>query len=245
VFGSPTKGLFLYSPVLLACIYAVPRAYREHRKIVNFALLAVLCTLGLICLLTSPTDEVWGCRYLHIAIAPLILCIGAAWPRFTGRQAAPLAVLALVGVCVSFLGAFYYYGVRDFAMTAAGQNTLEWITGDSVWNAVWFHSRLFGVWLTSARDSPVLWTPKHLWLWTPPPDAPPWKTINLRDYCQPQSFMARFWHVPKQGIVAKIFATYVSCLAAGAFLLYWVGLRTMHDERTWSAEGEGRIGETA
>ncbi len=245
VFGSPTKGLFLYSPILISSIYAVPRAYRSHRAIAVYAMLTISCTLGLLCLLKSPMDEVWGCRYMHLAIAPLILCIGAAWPRFSWRTAAPLTALAIVGVVISFLGAFYYYGVRDVAMTDAGQNTLEWILGDSVWNTVQFHSKLFGVWVEGSGNEPVLWTPKHIWVWTPPPDAMAWKSINLRDYCEPQSFMVRFWHVPKQGVVARIFATYVSCLALGILLLAWVGLRTKQDERTWSAKGEDRTFEAA
>jgi len=230
IFGSPTKGLLVYAPVLIASFYAVPRAYRAHRDIVIFALLVVICTMGLISLLVSPSDEVWGCRYLHLAIAPLILCMGAAWPRFHWRTVAPLAVLAIVGLVVSFLGAFYYYGLRDFAMRDAGQNTMEWITGDSVWNAVQFNGRLFRVWISNTGNAPVLWTPKHVWVWTPPPDAMSWKSINLRDYCQPQSFMVRFWHLPKNGVVLGIFITYVSSLVLGVVLLSWVVLRTVNEQ---------------
>lgn len=122
---------------------------------------------------------------------------------------------------------------------------MEWITGDSSWNPIAFEARLFHVWLLERGTAPVMWSPRHTWVWAPPPDAMAWKTINLRDYCQPQSFMIRFWHVPKQGVVAKIFTTYVLCLVVGFLLLGWVGLRTSYDERKWSAEGEGRISETA
>jgi hypothetical protein len=237
IFGSPTKGLLVYAPILIASLYAVPRAYHSHRDIVIYALLVVGCTVGLIALLASPTDEVWGCRYLHLAIAPLMLCIGAAWPRFTRRNATPLAILAIIGVAVSFLGAFYYYGVRDFAMQQAGQNTMEWITGDRVWNAVQFNAKLLRVWLWDSGTAPVLWTPQHIWVWTPPSDAPQWKTINLRDYCQPQSFMVHFWRVPKNGIVLRVFVAYVSSLVLGVLLLTWVVLRTVKEQRT------GRVGE--
>jgi len=231
LFGSPTKGLLVYAPILIAAIYAVPRAFREHRDIVVFALLVMGCTLGLLSLLASPADEVWGCRYLHLAIAPLMLCIGAAWPRFSWRIATPLVLLAIVGVAVSFLGAFYYYGVRDFAMTNAGQNTLEWITGDSVWSPVHFNAKLFRIWLLEPGNSPVLWTPSHIWVWAPPPDAPPWKSINLRDYCQPQSFMVRFWHIPKSGVVLRIFVVDVFSLVFGVLMLIWVTLRTVKEQR--------------
>jgi hypothetical protein len=226
VFGSPTKGLFVYAPVLLASIYAVPRAFRAHREIVIYALLVTACTLGLISLLTSPTDDVWGCRYMHVAIAPLLLCIGTAWPRFRWRRDGFLVALALLGVVISFLGAFYYYGVLDFAMKNAGQNTLEWITGDSVWNHIEFNARLFRAWF-HAGAAPVMWTPAHIWIWTPPADALPWKSIDLRQFCQPQSFMVRFWDVPKNGAVLVIFLLYVSSLVVGLLLLTWVALRTI------------------
>ena len=236
VFGSPTKGLFVYAPVLLASLYAVPRAFRTHRLIAIFALLIAGSTLGLICLLKSPADEVWGCRYMHLAIAPLILCIGAAWPRFSWRQAVPIVALAAVGVVVSFLGAFYYYGVRDVAMKDASQHTMEWITGDSIWNPVQFNARLFEIWVSNPGKAPVLWTPEHIWVWAPPPDAPPWKTLNLRDYCQPQSFMVRFWHIPKQGVLLGVFATYVFSFVLGVVLLIWVVVRTVKDQHSEIAD---------
>jgi len=233
VFGSPTKGLLVYAPLLIADIYAVPRAFRARRDLVIYAVLVTACALGLLSLLKYPGDETWGCRYMHLAIAPLIVCIGAAWPNFRWRrEGSPLLVLALVGLVISFLGAFYYYGLLDFAMNSAGQNTMEWINGDNDWNHILFNARLFRVWLSDPGNAPVLWTPKHIWIWTPPPDAMPWKSINLRDYCQPQSFMLRFWHVPKSGTVLRIFATYVFLLVLGILMLAWVVLRTMKDQRT-------------
>ena len=176
---------------------------------------------------------------MHIAIAPLVVCVGATWPRFVWSKRWALALLAVIGVSISFLGAFYYYGTLDFAATAARQNAMEWLTGDGSWNPILFHARLFHVWLFEPGTAPVMWTPRHTWVWTPPPDAMAWKSINLRDYCQPQSFMVRFWHVPKEGVVKRIFATYVSSLVAGLLLLIWVVLRTMHDERTFFLEVGG------
>jgi hypothetical protein len=226
VFGSPTKGLFVYAPILLASIYAVPRVFRAHREIAIYALLVTACSLGLISFLRSPTDEVWGCRYMHVAIAPLILCIGGAWPCFHWRREGLLVALALLGLIISFLGAFYYYALLDFAMKDVGQNTLEWITGDNVWNHIEFNARLFRTWLHGGT-APVMWTPTHIWVWTRPADAPQWKSIDLRQFYQPQSFMLRFWHVPKNGTVLVIFLLYVGALVAGLVLLTWVGLRTI------------------
>ncbi len=227
VFGSPTKGLFVYAPVLLAGIYAVPRAFRTHREIVIYSLLLIACTLGLISILRSPTDEVWGCRYMHVAIAPLLLCIGAAWPRFRWSREGALIPLILVGVVISFLGAFYYYGVLGIAMTNAGQNTYEWINGDNVWNHIEFNARLFRVWFHGGA-APVMWKPWHIWVWTPPADAPQWKSIDLRPLCLPQSFMVRNWtlqtNVP---VLINVFRMYLTSLVVGLLSLAWVVLRTI------------------
>lgn len=233
VFGSPTKGFFVYAPVVIASVFAIPKAFRAHRAVVLYAALVTACMVGFISLLTAPADEVWGSRYMHIAIAPLVLCIGAAFPRFEWRKHTALVLLAVIGVAISFLGAFYYYGALDFAATAGGQNVMEWITGDSTWNPVVFYARLFHVWLLEPGTGAVLWTPRHTWVWTPPPDAMAWKAINLRDYCQPQSFLVRFWHVPTQGTATKIFVIYLTCLLAGIGLLGWVVLRTIRDQRLW------------
>ena len=234
VFGSPTKGLLVYSPLLIAGLYAVPRAFRGHHDIVIYTSLVTACTLGLLSVLVTASDEVWGCRYLHLAIPLLILCIGAAWPRFRWRREAWLAVLGIVGVAISFLGAFFYYGVRDFAMKDAGQNTMEWIAGDNVWNHIEFNDRLLHTWLEGGT-LPALWTPRHVWVWTPPPDASPWKSINLRNYCEPQSFLVRFWHVPKTGLVMRLFVMYLLSLIAGVSLLAGVFLGTVKEQRTESA----------
>jgi len=237
IFGSPSKGLFVYAPVLLASLYAVPRAYRsQHRSVAIFAVLVNVCTLALICLLTSPADEVWGPRYLHVGIAPLIVCIGAAFPRFEWRRHYALAVLAVVGVAVSFLGAFYYYGVVNFAAAKEGQNAMEWLTGDGSWNPIEFDARLFRVWAFRGGDTPVMWAPKHTWVWTPPADAPPVKAVDLREYSQPQSFLLRFWHIPKSGVAVGIFDTYVFSLLLGVVLLAWAILRTARDQRAYSRE---------
>jgi hypothetical protein len=231
IFGSPNKGLFIYAPALLASLYALPRAFRTHRHTVVFALLVTGGTVALLSALISPSDEVWGSRYMHLVIAPLIVCIGAAWPRLEWRIHVPLTALAAMGLVISFLGAFYYYGLLDFAAKKAGQNTLEWITGDYDWNHVQFNARLFRVWLSGAT-TPVAWTPEHIWIWSPPPNAPTWQTLDLRDFCQPQSFMVRFWHVPKQGVVLTIFRIYVTSLFLGLVFLTWAVVRTLMEYRS-------------
>jgi hypothetical protein len=233
VFGSPTKGLIVYAPLLIASFYAIPRIFRTNREIAIYTLLVTACALGLLSLLKYPGDETWGSRYMHPAIAPLVLCIGAAWPKFRWRrEGGVLLCLAAFGLIVSFLGAFYYYGMLNSAMKNSDQNTMERINGDNDWNHILFNARLFKVWISDGNSAPVAWTPSHIWVWTAPPDAPPWKSLNLRDYCQPQSFIVRCWRVPKNGVVLRIFITYVCSLILGVLLLGIVIVRTVKEART-------------
>src|SRR4029453_5864092 len=82
IFGSPTKGLFVFAPALLLSIYAIARTFRTNRDTTIFALLVTVCIVGLNSILWVTADEVWGPRFLHVTIAPLIVIIGAASPHF-------------------------------------------------------------------------------------------------------------------------------------------------------------------
>jgi hypothetical protein len=229
VFGSPTKGFFLYAPVLIASIWAIPRAWRSNRDIVVFVLLVTGCMTGLISILIVQADEVWGCRYMHIAIAPLLLCIGAAWPRLEWRKYLPITAMALLGVAVSFLGAFYYYGNRAGAAGEAHQNTMQWLVGDPVWNEIALYARAFSVWRNGCPSTP--WTPAHVWVWSAPPGAQPWKTIDLQTYCRPQSFLLQRWDQPAEGTLGVIFRMYLASLVIGVILLVLAIIRTVRAER--------------
>jgi hypothetical protein len=216
-------------------VWAVPRILRSHRDTAVFATLVLACTVALLSTLTTFADEVWGPRFLHISIAPLLVCIGAAWPRFQWRRHAPMLFLAAVGVVTSFLGAFYYYGARGWALDAARQNTMEWLTSDTVWNEVTFNARLFQVWLRSG-GKPVPWTPEHIWVWTKPPDVPAWRTINLQDYCKPQSFLLANWQSALSGTSLALFRLYLFSGFLGFVSLGWVFLRTVKHNRTEKAD---------
>src|SRR5688572_16751576 len=76
IFGSPTKGMFLFAPVLLLTLWAVPRVFQTHRDTAIFALLVPGCTVSFLAILLTPADELWGPRFMHVAIAPLLVCIG-------------------------------------------------------------------------------------------------------------------------------------------------------------------------
>ena len=103
----------------------------------------------------------------------------------------------------------------------AGQNTIEALVGDTVWNEVEFNERLFRVWLKGGNE-PVFWTPSHIWAWMPPPDAQPWKTINLRDLSDPQSFLLSHWNMPLNGSNLVVFRICWISLFIGPLLLLWV-----------------------
>jgi hypothetical protein len=237
VFGSSTKGLFIYAPILLLSLYAIPRVIHSHRQTAIFALLVTGCTVALITPLIVQADEVWGPRYMHVAVAPLLLCIGAAWPRFRWQSVTPMVVLAAVGLVISFLGAFFYYGMRRMAIGNANQNTMEWIVGDSVWNEVTFNARLFSVW-RKGGTAPVPWTPYHVWVWEAPPDTPDWKGIDLRTYSQPQSFMLHHWNKTLNKVDLVIFRICVISLVAGPLLLFLVVFRTVKESRETKAPRE-------
>ena len=155
LLGSPAKGLFIFAPILVAALWAIPRAFRTHRDIAIFSALVFACMMAFLSLLIAPYDETWGPRFLHVVVAPLVICIGAAWPAFQWRVYLPLAVLATIGVVISFLGAFFYYGARGKASDDARQNTMEWLTSDNVWNEVVFDARLFQVWWRGS-SAPVM-----------------------------------------------------------------------------------------
>jgi hypothetical protein len=231
LFGSPTKGLFVFAPVLLLSIFAFPHALRKHRETAVFGLLVTACTVAFLSILVIPADELWGPRFMHVVNAPLLLVIGAAWSRFQWRSHAALLILAAAGLAVSFLGAFYYYGERGGAAGASDQSVLEWLAGDNVWNEVVFNARLFGVWVKGGAD-PAPWTPVHIWAWERPPNAPPWKTVNLREYADPQSFMLYYWNMPLKESDRIIFRICLTALFAGPLLMVWVIARTRSMSRS-------------
>src|SRR5262249_39217673 len=140
------------APVLLFCFYAIPRVINSHREPVFFGLLVTASIVGLLSILIVTADELWGQRFLHVAVAPLLVIIGAACPRFYWPRYVPLLLLGVIGLMISFLGVFAYYGTRPFAAAAAAQNTMEWLAGDSIWNEVDFDARVFRVWWKGGNE---------------------------------------------------------------------------------------------
>jgi hypothetical protein len=225
IFGSPTKGIFVFAPILIASIFAIPQALRKQRDATIFALLIVSSIIGFYSLFIHPADEVWGSRYMHIVIAPLLVCVGAAWPKFEWRRHVPILVLAGAGVVVSFLGSLFYYGARLSAMEEARQHTMEWITGDTAWNEAVFSARLFQIWRKGITN-PLRWTPKHIWVWDPPANNPGWESVDLEKQARPQSILLKVKKDRLRDERKFPRGIFICSLIIGILLQVWVIFRT-------------------
>ncbi len=233
MFGSPAKGLFVYAPPLLLSIYAIPRAWRAHRDVTAFALLAaggVCCGFAMF---RYFADEVWGPRYMHSCVAPLLLIIGAGRARFSPRRDALLLPLLAMGAAISFFGAIYYYGVRHGAATRTDQNSAQQLMSDPVLNEVRFNARLFGVWL-SHPAAPVLWPPPRLWMYARPAGLPPRKTVDLRELARPQALLIRLWGIRRTGRLTVVYDLLLAAAAVGPLLLAAAAFLVIAQRSRWA-----------
>jgi hypothetical protein len=225
VFGGRNKGVFIYAPAIILSLFAFPRVWKTHRETAIFVLLVVGCVTGELAALRAPADELWGSRYMHPTLAPLLVVLGAARPRFEWRREAPLLVLAAMGLVVSFLGSMFYYGQVHFATMREGQNTLEWLAGDSVWNPVQFHARMLEAWW---KGRPVLWRPVHYWMYELPAGMPPPKLIDFHAYSDPQPLVLKMSPLPKVGVRLYGFAMLIGLAILGPLMLgvtWWLTVK--------------------
>jgi len=188
LLASPNKGLFLYAPLTLLAVIALPRAARVAPRVAVFSVLTLL-GLASVSLLGMWADETWGPRYLHSSVAPLVLCLAASKrDRPLRLRREPALVLAVaIGLAVSFLGVAFYYGTLMAVATTATTPTLETLQSDMTWNHVRFNGRLLRVWLRARRGADY---PQYLptgWYWSfhrlkQPPD---WKRVDLTPFAHP------------------------------------------------------------
>lgn len=199
-FGSPNKSLFLFCPILFLSLVTLGGAWRRQPAIVIFTLLALG---GLVCGFSITrvwTDETWGPRYLHATIAPLTLCLAAAKSsaKFHWQQTLPVFVLLVAGSGVSLLGSFFPYGVLHVTAIQTSQATLETLQHDPRWNHLRFNWRLMKIWAVGNSPQPELWPPPPRWWFVRPDDAPPEKTVDLRELANPQPMLAQRWRTTMQ-----------------------------------------------
>lgn len=197
-FGAANKSLLIYAPVTALCLWQLPRAYRLHSELVIFTLLALGGLIGGFALVQVWTEETWGPRYLHSAIAPLVVCLAAsrAGAAFSWRREKLLLATGLLGAAVSLLGVLFFYGQMHTAATNAGHATLEALQYDPRWNHIRFNWQLLQTWARQRwgqGEQPQPWPPPPHWWFERPADTPPEKTVDLRTYAllQPLALRAR------------------------------------------------------
>ena len=198
-FGSINKSLLIFAPITAVALWLAPRAWREASGVTAFTLLTLVGMAGGMSLTYFWADETWGPRYLHVAVAPLILLVAVAWGKkpFTFRRKTILATVLVLGFLVSWLGSLFYYGALARAATMAAQSTVENFQYEPDWNHIRFNARLFDVWLgrpALGLSAERLWTPEEIWLFRKaPPDAPAWKTVDLVPLAHPQPALLSQW----------------------------------------------------
>ncbi|MFN0087756.1 MAG: hypothetical protein ACKVX9_20360 [Blastocatellia bacterium] len=188
---SPNKGLAIFAPLAMLGLLLIGRAWRVRPGLAVFALLILAGNIGAVSLLRVWGEETWGPRYLHGAIAPLALCLAAALgrERLRPRLKIAMAGCAGLGLAVSFLGAFFYYGSLHAAATSAGLSTLEGLQSNPRLNHVKFNAALLEVWLRgrlSRVEEPVLWPRAPFWWFEAPPGRPAEPSVDLRQWALPQ-----------------------------------------------------------
>jgi hypothetical protein len=234
IFGSPNKGLLVYSPVLVLALAAIPLAWKEDVRIVTFALLALCGIVAGFAMTFYWADEIWGPRYLHSAVAPLVMCLGVAKRRidFKWRRMIPLGVCAALGFGISFLGVFFWCHLLHVVSARSQQITMEQLLHDPEWNPIRFHGQLLQLWFKDhvlGEDADQLWPPRgHPWGGAVNGESPPKcdpVPISLRSYATPQPFLFSSW---RRWQTKSDMICWVACclsLAVGLALLIRTGLR--------------------
>jgi hypothetical protein len=202
-FGSVNKSLFLYAPLTAPALFSLPRAYRSQPRVAAFACLCLAGMAGGFSLTYMWADETWGPRYLHESILPLAVCFASTRVGPEGgdtglrwRKAAPLLAAAVLGVAISFLGSFFYYGSLHLAAMRVSQPALESLQHDPRMNHIEFNAKLMKIWLkgrAGGADNPEEWPAHYNWWFQKPPDGPQEKTVDLREFAIPLPLLAKGW----------------------------------------------------
>ncbi len=215
-FFSLNKGLVFFAPMAVVGLLVIRQTFRNEPQLAYFSLLILggaTCSLSL---LFPWQDEVWGPRYLHSAVAPLVLCLAAAlrqinWSR---KRKTMLFAAVVFGLMVSFLGSVFYYGLLYNAANATGTSTLERLLNDPRFNHIRFNLRLLRCRLAPGTEQ---WPEPEYWWFAKPPDAPPERSLNLCNYSRPQPLIFDSTKAPRLANLLRL------SLLAGVFLLAWIG----------------------
>jgi hypothetical protein len=187
---SPNKGLLVFAPLAVVGLLALPAAWRRDRAVCVFALLTLCGVGGGLSVLGIWSDETWGPRYLHVAVAPLLLvfAVSRAGRHLRLRSEAPFAAATAAGFAVSALGVLFYYGSLTGAANATTTLTLESLQGDLTWNHPRFNAHLLRVWL-SRGTIPFLIHREKTWNFHDPNPPIVWRAFDARPMAAPQPFV--------------------------------------------------------
>ncbi len=222
LFSSPGKGLIVYIPAALVATMLFRRAWAAQRDLAIFGLLSFVSLTAALAAVDVWSDETWGPRHFHALAAPAVLLIAGGSRAGAGVvRRAPLFAAAFLGLCVSFLGAFYHYGLQQRVAETSGQSTLQTLQMNPMWNHVKFNARLLRVWIVSGDGDQIYWNPHPIWYY----DIPEWSSnmepVRIDPYSQPQPLLIERWgeRLPGPGWLS----VFLSLLAGPALILLSIG----------------------
>jgi len=231
-FGSANKSLLIFAPVVAFSLLRLSRAYRANPRLVIFALLVLVGLASGYSLVTVWAEETWGPRYLHSAIAPMVVCLALSLSRNqTGNRLGDtkkLALAAALGLLINLPGALVVYTGLHQAATNSSRSTLTALQYDPAFNHVRFNYRLLGLWLAAkfgGANQPALWPPPPAWWFAKPADAASEKVVDLREWAMPQSAILREWTPtmsvsPRQHLLLRLLLG--GCLGLSLALFFWL-----------------------
>jgi len=213
-FFSRNKGLVFFAPLAMVGLLVSRTSFRVAPQMTIFSWLVLAGSAGSLSLLVPWEDEVWGPRYLHSAVAPLILCLAAALRAVRPGllEKTTLVAAATIGLAISCLGSLFYYGTLHRAASDAGQATLENFLNDPRFNHPHFNFKLLQSRFFSQEQQ---WPKPERWWFEKPPDAPDVRSVDLRDYAEPQPMILN----PAKSY--RLVTLMKGCLLLGITLLLW------------------------
>jgi hypothetical protein len=126
---SPGRGIVFYSPILLACLAALPRFVRRHRLLA----VLVLATAGCYLLLYGKWfmwhgGFAWGPRFLVPVIPLLCITLAPLVEDLRGGKRAVFGALFAAGVAVQLLGVSVHFIHQQEALLQTGLPLFDPIT---------------------------------------------------------------------------------------------------------------------
>jgi len=226
LFFSPNKSFFIFAPFTILAAAGASRAYRVNPRIAIFASLVVSGNVGALSLLLPWADEVWGPRYLHVCVAPLIVCFALTKKGVEfelGKELFPVAVLIL-GFLITFPGCLFSYTSLSQAAVASSHSSIDAYLYDINYNHLKFNLKLAEIVVKEnlhLRQEAENWPPKPRW-WYVDPEQKEWGQVNLVDYASTQPAIVSLLSPAAYSGAKVLHGSLVLCLIAGMTLMLWI-----------------------